>query len=50
EGLLVIDGLLNLTIDGTTIKVNSGELFVVPSGVVHGVGPGSAGTLVVFDV
>jgi quercetin dioxygenase-like cupin family protein len=49
EGLLVIDGQLNLTIGNEAITVHAGELFVVPVGVAHAVGPGSVGTLIIFD-
>ena len=50
EGLLVIDGQLNLVLEGGPITVRAGELFVVPPGVVHGVASGSTGTLVIFDM
>jgi quercetin dioxygenase-like cupin family protein len=49
EGLLVIDGQLNLTIGNEAIIIHAGELFVVPGGVAHAVAPGSAGTLIIFD-
>lgn len=49
EGLLVVDGQLNLTIGSDAITVRAGEIFVVPVGVEHAVAPGSTGTLVVFD-
>lgn len=49
EGLLVVDGQLNLTVDSEAITVRAGEIFVVPAGVAHAVAPGSAGTLVIFD-
>ena len=45
---LSIDGQLNLTIH-EAITVQAGELFVVPGGFAHGVAPGSAGTLIIFD-
>lgn len=50
EGLLVIDGRLNLTIDGAEIVVGAGELFVVPVGVSHSVASGSTGTLAILDL
>jgi quercetin dioxygenase-like cupin family protein len=50
EGLLVIDGQLNLTIDDKLVVVRAGELFVVPAGVAHAVAPGSAGTLMIVDI
>jgi quercetin dioxygenase-like cupin family protein len=49
EGLLVVDGQLNLTIGVDAITVRAGEIFIVPVGVVHAVAPGSVGTLVIFD-
>lgn len=50
EGLLVIDGRMHLRLQGTTVTVRAGELYLVPAGVVHAVAPGSGGTLVIFDV
>ena len=49
EGLLVVDGCLNLTIGPEAITVRAGEVFIVPIGVSHAVAPGSTGTLVIFD-
>lgn len=49
EGLLVVDGQLNLTIASEAITVRAGEIYIVPIGVAHGVAPGSTGTLVIFD-
>jgi quercetin dioxygenase-like cupin family protein len=49
EGLLVIDGQLNLKIGMETIAITAGQIFVVPIGVAHSVAPGSTGTLVIFD-
>jgi quercetin dioxygenase-like cupin family protein len=39
EGLLVIDGRLNLTIGNEAITFHAGELFVVPVWVAHAVAP-----------
>lgn len=50
EGLLVIDGQLNLLVSGEPVTVRSGELYVVPLGVAHAVAEGSTGTLVILDV
>ncbi|MDB4836957.1 cupin domain-containing protein [Marinomonas sp.] len=50
EGLLVIDGHLNLIVESKPIIVKSGEMYIVPVGVVHSVASGSLGTLVIFDV
>lgn len=49
EGLLVIDGQLNLKVGTDEITVHSGEIFIVPVGVAHSVASGSIGTLVIFD-
>jgi quercetin dioxygenase-like cupin family protein len=50
EGLLVVDGQLNLMIGNDEITVRAGEIFVVPVGVEHAVAAGSVGTLVIVDV
>jgi quercetin dioxygenase-like cupin family protein len=49
EGLLVVEGQLNLTIGPDAVTVRAGEVFIVPVGVPHAVAPGSMGTLVIFD-
>ena len=49
EALLVLDGLMNLDIQGRLVNVSAGEVFVVPAGVPHAVAPGSHGTLVIID-
>jgi quercetin dioxygenase-like cupin family protein len=49
EGLLVVDGQLNLVVGSDAITVRAGEIFIVPVGVAHAVAPGSTGTLVIFD-
>lgn len=49
EALLVIDGQMNLDIAGEITSVRTGEIFIVPAGVAHGVAAGSAGTLVIID-
>jgi mannose-6-phosphate isomerase-like protein (cupin superfamily) len=50
EGLLVIDGRMNLAIGGRQVAVGAGEIFIVPPRTLHAVAAGSAGTLVVLDV
>jgi mannose-6-phosphate isomerase-like protein (cupin superfamily) len=50
EGLLVVDGQMNLVVKGEGVTVRAGELYVVPPGVAHNVAPGSAGTLLILDV
>jgi len=49
EALIVTDGRMNLVVDGAAVAVNEGGMFVVPAGVLHSVGPGSSGTLVIVD-
>ncbi|SFN33212.1 cupin domain-containing protein [Dokdonella immobilis] len=49
EGLLVVDGQLNLTLGDASVTVRAGEVFIVPVGVAHAVAAGSHGTLVIFD-
>jgi len=50
EGLLVIDGRLELSVDGKKISVSSGELYIAKAGVPHTVEIGSFGTLVIIDL
>ncbi|WP_258044511.1 cupin domain-containing protein [Streptomyces sp. SM11] len=49
EALLVLDGLLELSVDGAAVTVGPGELYVVGAGVAHAVRPGSRGTLIIMD-
>lgn len=49
EALLVLEGQMNLEIEGKTISVGASEVFIVPAGVPHAVAPGSHGTLVIID-
>ena len=49
EALLVLDGQMNLDIDGEVIAVRKHELFLVPANVAHAVSAGSHGTLVIID-
>lgn len=49
EALLVLEGHMNLDIDGQTIRVQAGEVFLVPAGQPHAVAAGSCGTLVIID-
>ncbi|WP_430391729.1 cupin domain-containing protein [Dyella sp. 20L07] len=49
EGLLVLDGQMLLRLDGQTISIGAGDLYVVPAGVPHSVAPGSRGTLLILD-
>lgn len=50
EGLLVIDGQLNLELVDQPIRVGRGELYVVPAGMPHAVAGGSTGTLLIIDL
>lgn len=49
EGLLVLEGEMVLEIEGHTLRVGAGELYLVPAGVPHSVGEGSYGTLLILD-
>ncbi|MEE1755268.1 cupin domain-containing protein [Streptomyces sp. SP18CS02] len=49
EVLLVVDGALQLTVDGSEVEVRAGEMYVVEAGVEHAVRPGSRGTLVIIE-
>ena len=49
EALLVLDGRMNLLIQGGQVDVRAGEVFIVPAGVPHAVAPDSHGTLVIID-
>jgi mannose-6-phosphate isomerase-like protein (cupin superfamily) len=49
EALLVLDGLMNLELQGQIIPVKRGEIYIVPPGLPHAVAPGSYGTLVIID-
>ena len=49
EALLVLEGQMNLLIQGRQIEVGTGEVFIVPAGMPHAVTPGSHGTLVIID-
>lgn len=50
EGLLVIDGRLELSVKGEKITVTSGQLYIAKAGVSHTVETGSFGTLVIIDL
>ncbi|MFD9124192.1 cupin domain-containing protein [Kitasatospora sp. NPDC059571] len=49
EALLVVDGRLELEVDGRQVTVRAGELYLVPAGALHAVRPGSHGTLVIVE-
>lgn len=44
EGLLVLTGQMNLGVDGDTVVISAGELFIAKAGVRHSVLRGSRGT------
>ncbi|MGC0782355.1 cupin [Pantoea vagans] len=50
EGLLVIDGRLELSVKGKQISVTSGQFYVAKAGIPHTVKKGSFGTLVIIDL
>ncbi|WP_354637762.1 cupin domain-containing protein [Kitasatospora camelliae] len=49
EALLVIDGRLELEVNGVPVAVRAGELYLMPAGAVHAVRPGSHGTLMIVE-
>lgn len=49
EALLVLEGHMNLDINGRIVSVQAGEVFLVPAGQPHAVATGSYGTLVIID-
>ncbi|MGI5350398.1 cupin domain-containing protein [Streptomyces sp. CA-250714] len=50
EALLVLDGRLELEVDGMPVSVRAGELYMVAAGTAHAVRPGSRGTLVIVEL
>ncbi|WP_406114634.1 cupin domain-containing protein [Kitasatospora purpeofusca] len=50
EVLLVLDGRLELLLDGAELTVGPGELHRIPARVPHAVRPGSRGTLLIVEV
>jgi quercetin dioxygenase-like cupin family protein len=49
EALLVLDGQMNLKVQGSIVNVAAGEVFIVPAGLPHAVAPESSGTLIIID-
>ncbi|MFG2488495.1 MULTISPECIES: cupin domain-containing protein [Streptomyces] len=49
EILLVLDGRMELLVEGVEVAVEAGEMYRVPAGARHAVGPGSHGTLVIVE-
>ncbi|QHS45546.1 cupin domain-containing protein [Klebsiella michiganensis] len=50
EGLLVIDGRLELSVQEKKISVALGQLYIAKAGIPHTVEAGSFGTLVIIDL
>ncbi|MFE2413277.1 cupin domain-containing protein [Kitasatospora sp. NPDC059408] len=50
EVLVVVEGRLELLVDGVELSVGAGELYRVPAGAVHAVRQGSCGTLLIVEV
>ncbi|MEW6736237.1 MAG: cupin domain-containing protein [Acidobacteriota bacterium] len=50
EALFVIDGKMELFIDGAQLTVEEGELIVVEANTPHSVLAGSCGTLMIIDL
>lgn len=50
EALLVLEGRLELEVDGRHVPVGAGELYMVPARTTHAVRPGSRGTLVIVEL
>jgi quercetin dioxygenase-like cupin family protein len=50
EVLVVLDGQMNLFVDGVATPVRTGEMVRVDAGVAHGVATGSHGTLLIFNL
>ena len=49
EGLFVMNGQIDLLVDGKAIAVHEGGLYIVPPGAVHSVASASDGTAVIFE-
>lgn len=49
EALLVLEGQMNLDLQGQRVEVRAGEVYIVPAGAPHAVARGSHGTLVIID-
>ncbi len=49
ELLFVLNGRLELVVDGAVVPVGPGEMYLVPAGARHAVRPGSPGTLVIVE-
>ncbi|HEY8981205.1 MAG TPA: cupin domain-containing protein [Streptomyces sp.] len=45
----MVEGRLELVVEGVPVAVGAGEVYRVPAGVRHAVRPGSHGTLVIVE-
>ncbi|CAL9303962.1 cupin domain-containing protein [Streptomyces sp. SudanB182_2057] len=50
EVLIVLDGRMELIVEGDPVVVGPGEMYRVPAGTAHAVGPGSRGSLLIVEV
>ncbi len=50
EVLVVLDGQMNLVVEGVAIPVLAGEMVRVDAGALHGVAAGSHGTLLILNL
>ncbi|WP_327414070.1 cupin domain-containing protein [Streptomyces sp. NBC_01233] len=50
EILIVLDGRLELVVQGAAVAVGPGEMCRIPAGAHHEVRPGSRGTLLIVEV
>ncbi|MDN3259374.1 cupin domain-containing protein [Streptomyces sp. CSDS2] len=50
EILIVLDGRMELVVQGDPVSVGPGEMYRVPAGTAHAVGPGSHGILLIVEV
>jgi len=49
EALVIVEGRLNLELDGMLLAVGPGGIFIVPAGLSHAVAAGCYGTLLIVD-
>lgn len=49
EGLLVIEGALQLEIDGIVLEMRTGDYQTIPAGKPHRILPGCSGTMLLLD-
>jgi mannose-6-phosphate isomerase-like protein (cupin superfamily) len=49
EGLFVTDGQVDLIVDGKTVAMSAGGMYIVPPGTLHSIPACGNGTLVSFE-